>query len=197
MTLATIVRSRALILAVQVLACGLITALGAAAIAPAPQEPVASAPEDIGELKARAEQGDPEAQYRLGVYCLTGINREVPRDYEDAARWYRLAAEQGVSDAQYNLGQLHSLALDAPPDPHRAARWMRLAAEQGHLRAQYRMGNFYRIGIGVTRDNVSALVWLSLAAAGGHEKANRERKNLADRMTPEELAQADLRLREH
>ena len=32
----------------------------------------------------------------------------VPQNYTEAAKWYRLAAEQGNAQAQYNLGFLYA-----------------------------------------------------------------------------------------
>ena len=43
--------------------------------------------------RARAEEGVAEAQFNLGVMYAEG--RGVPQDDAEAARWYRLAAEQG------------------------------------------------------------------------------------------------------
>ena len=31
----------------------------------------------------------------------------VPQDYAKAVKWYRLAADQGYADAQYNLGVMY------------------------------------------------------------------------------------------
>ena len=59
-------------------------------------------PEEVEELRARAEQGDADAQANLGLMYYNGEG--VPQDYAEAVRWFRLAAEQGDADAQYNLG---------------------------------------------------------------------------------------------
>ena len=32
----------------------------------------------------------------------------VPRDYKEATKWYRVAADQGKSSAQYILGLMYS-----------------------------------------------------------------------------------------
>ena len=45
--------------------------------------------DDLFALITKAEQGDAEAQYKLGVRYDTGDG--VPQDHEEAARWYRLA----------------------------------------------------------------------------------------------------------
>ncbi|HIE93052.1 MAG TPA: sel1 repeat family protein, partial [Acidobacteria bacterium] len=56
--------------------------------------PAATAPlraqRDLTELQERAEQGNPSAQYNLARQYVTGTG--VPRDDQEAARWYRLAA---------------------------------------------------------------------------------------------------------
>ena len=58
--------------------------------------------EEIADLRARAEQGDATAQLVLGLMYADG--RGVLPDDAEAVRWYRLAAEQGIVDAQYILG---------------------------------------------------------------------------------------------
>lgn len=47
----------------------------------------------IDALRARAERGDADAQYDLGVTYVDG--RGVSQDDAEAMRWYRLTAEQG------------------------------------------------------------------------------------------------------
>ena len=57
------------------------------------------------ELIRSAEQGDAVAQAALGVSYANGDG--VPQDDAEAVRWYRLAAEQGIAAAQYNLGSMY------------------------------------------------------------------------------------------
>ena len=61
-----------------------------------------------------AEQGDAEAQYRLGRLYTKGLG--VPQDYTQAADLYRKAAEQGNAAAQRNLGWLYTKGLGVPQD---------------------------------------------------------------------------------
>ena len=56
----------------------------------------ASSPET--PLQLRAEQGDAEDQYNLGVAYDTG--RSVPDDYVQAYAWLNLAAAQGMERAE-------------------------------------------------------------------------------------------------
>ena len=55
----------------------------------------------------------------------------VPQDYKEAIKWYRLAAEQGNANAQYNLGLMYDNGEGVPQDYKEAVKWYRLAAEQG------------------------------------------------------------------
>ena len=55
-------------------------------------------------FRKAAEQGNAEAQYRLGLSYYNGEG--VPKDYAQAAFWWRKAAEQGEDTAQYNLKYL-------------------------------------------------------------------------------------------
>lgn len=57
---------------------------------------------NISELKNKAEQGNAEAQYSLGVCYRCGDG--VEKNLEEAIKWYRKAAEQGYARAQHNLG---------------------------------------------------------------------------------------------
>src|ERR1700733_12516281 len=52
-------------------------------------------------LRPLAEQGDPAAQYDLGVMYYAG--QSVPPNPAEAAQWFGKAAEQGDLNAQYNL----------------------------------------------------------------------------------------------
>jgi len=52
-----------------------------------------------------AQQGDAEAQYRLGVLYDKGVG--VKKDKREAVRWYRRAASQGHAKAQDSLEFFH------------------------------------------------------------------------------------------
>ena len=67
---------------------------------------------------------------------MYGTGRGVPQDFVEAARWFRLAAEQGSAIAQYNLGDMYGNGEGVPEDIVLAYMWYNLAAVQGHDRAQ-------------------------------------------------------------
>ena len=51
-------------------------------------------------IQERAEEGDVEAQNKLGMIYYNGEG--VPKDYTEAIKWYRKAAEQGYAKSQNN-----------------------------------------------------------------------------------------------
>ena len=76
-----------------------------------------------------AEEGDPKAQFNLGLLHETG--RGVTGDPAEAAMWYERAARQGVTQAQLNLAALHQTGRGVAQDPAEALYWLEVAAQLG------------------------------------------------------------------
>ena len=85
-------------------------------------------------LQERAEQGDAEAQYNLGVSYAEGDG--VVKDLEEAIKWWRKAADQGNADAQTNLGIAYGYGAGVAQDYEEAVKWYRKAADQGDADAK-------------------------------------------------------------
>ena len=96
---------------------------------------------------------------------------EQQRADTEAARLYRLNAEQGHAEAQLQLGRVYFAGRGVPRDDGEAVRWLRLAAEQGHAEAQFALASAYSLGRGVSKDAVEAVRWRRLAAEQGHVSA--------------------------
>ena len=112
---------------------------------------------------------DVETIYRKGDACYFG--RGVSQDYVEAARLYRLAAEQGHARAQCDLGLMFDCGLGVKQDKAEAVRLYRLAAEQGHAKAQLLLGLGFDYGRGVKQDYVEAARLYRLAAEQGNAHA--------------------------
>ena len=89
---------------------------------------------------------------------------------EDIAKW-RVAAEQGDAEAQFNLGYAYGIGEGVDKDQREAVRWYRKAAEQGDAWAQYNLGVAYWNGEGVDKDQREAVRWDRMAAEQGHADA--------------------------
>ena len=149
---------------------------------------VAAQSPEIEELLAAAEQGDPDAQYKLGLkYAFSAIDAArallpydyqkaliYTEDYQEAVKWYRLAAEQGHNMAQHTLGLAYDKGAGVPQDYQEAVKWYRLAAEQGNDASQWILGGMYDKGEGVPQDYQEAVKWYRLAAEQGKYVAQFE-----------------------
>ena len=115
--------------------------------------------------KQAAEDGDTDARMRLGLMFYEGD--EIPKDHDQAAHWFRLAAAADLPAGEAALGYLHEQGLGVGQDFAQALSWYRKAAKDNHAWAQYRLGLMYRDGRGVSRDPVRAATFLSAAAEQG------------------------------
>ena len=100
-----------------------------------------------------ADKGIAEAQINLGMMFESG--QGVPQDFNEAIRWYRLAADQKLIKAQeklnlllkkaaepqinLSLGMMFESGQGVPQDFNEAIRWYRLAADQGLIKAQKKL----------------------------------------------------------
>ena len=141
-------------------------------------------------LKA-ADQGDASAQKALGLCYARGDG--VATNFVEAAKWYHKAADQGDASAQYKLGLFYFIGRGVPSDYAEAVKWYRKAAEQGDSGAQCQLGIMFEDGKGVPQDYIEAYKWYNLAAAGGVAKVSEFRSLLAEKMTPEQIAEAQRR----
>jgi len=69
-------------------------------------------------------------------------------------------------------------------------------ADAGDAEAQFMLGEIYASGRGVPQDFVEAHLWYNLAASGGNGRAMQAREQLASRMTPTQVAEAQRRARD-
>lgn len=116
--------------------------------------------------------GSALAANNLGSLYAEGRG-SLPRDDREAARLFKIAADQGVAAAQSNLGSFYQNGRGGlPKDDVEAARLYKLAAGQGFAAAQNALGNFYHNGRGgLPKDDVEAARLYKLAADQGHASA--------------------------
>ncbi len=103
-------------------------------------------------------QEDAQTQYQLGIKFYNAKN------YDEALKWLRLAAEKGDARAQNYLGLMYSFGNGVRKDYAEAMKWFDRAVKQGLALAQYNLGWMHHEGWGVKRDNAEAVKWFRLAA---------------------------------
>jgi len=82
----------------------------------------------VKQIRAAAEKGDADAQFKLGMTYYYGY--DVAQDSAQAALWFRKAAEQGNSNAQCALGVMYDTGQGVAQDDTQAAFWYHKAAVQ-------------------------------------------------------------------
>jgi TPR repeat protein len=103
----------------------------------APRAPTPSQPVSLGDVRKRAELGDPYEQVALATRYATG--EDVQQDYTVALHWFLKAAEQGHVGAQDTLGAYYWLGHGAPKDVTKAYFWSVLARAGGKEASKVRV----------------------------------------------------------
>jgi len=116
---------------------------------------------EIERLKPEAAAGDAAAQYRIGILFADG------KELAEAARYYKLAADQGHHEAQSRLATLVCNGLGVPKDAHDCIRLYKQAAEGGVTQAQVNLAARYLSGDDTPINHVEAVRLARLAADKG------------------------------
>ncbi len=124
-----------------------------------------------------AEKGAAIGQYVRGLLLQEGIR--VTKDLPEAARQYKLAADQGFGPAQIEAASAYLDGRGITRNVDEAVRLLRLAAEQGYPDAQYDLGTMFEEGNGVEQDIDEARRLFKLAADQGEAPAQARLDRLA------------------
>jgi TPR repeat protein len=144
-----------------------------------------------------AEQGDGDAAYVVGQMFYDGSGG--PLDYPRAMIWFRRAAALGSSIGTTWVAIMYAKGDGVPKDLKAAARWSRLSADKGDPNGQQLLASVLADDQSGIADYVEAYVLYTLAARtvtnapAGFGPLDR-RAELAAKMTPEQIAEAEKRL---
>jgi TPR repeat protein len=147
--------------------------------------------------KTRADHGDAEAQFSLGVKFA---QQGATQDYAQAAHWYLKAADQSHSLAQFNLGIMYGAGQGVARDEAQSRVWMQMAADLGDAGAQYSIGmKHHRASLdgvpeAAPESRIQAYMWLRLAAAQGYRGSEAAWAFVALAMTREDVADGGRRV---
>lgn len=122
----------------------------------------------LKEMRQRANGGDPECQYLLGLRYLDGSDG-LKQNSTHAVMWLNKAASSGNASAQCLLGEYYEEQSKYDKSGH----WYRLACGLGHSRAALRLGHMYEIGAGVSKDLKIALEYYKKALDMGEPAAKK------------------------
>ncbi|MEL7152036.1 MAG: tetratricopeptide repeat protein [Pseudomonadota bacterium] len=113
--------------------------------------------------------------------------------FEEAREALLPAARSGNADAEELIGVMYALGLGVERDPERAFEWYLRSSMKGHPGAQSGVGWYYEVGLGMPApDLVRAYLWYALSAIGGDPDAAISLEEVVKKMTPEEIARAQI-----
>lgn len=125
---------------------------------------------DVESEYLSAEEGDTNAQYKLGKDIFYGIQSE--QDTEEGLEYLISSAEQGNNYAQYLIAKELLSGEHIEQDIDRAIEMLEELSDRGFTIADYRLGKLYYDGEYVPKDLLSARRYLSTASDDGNRLAD-------------------------
>ncbi|UTL82634.1 sel1 repeat family protein [Pseudomonas putida] len=124
---------------------------------------------------------DAEELYKYGLFLE---QQEGPKDFNEVAKYYRIAASHGHYKASTNLQVLISQGLASSPEPQKETiDLVESSIAQGIPGAYYDMGHYLEVGYGVEQDSDKANAYFRKAADLGNPDAQFYVANLLGRVT--------------
>ena len=123
-------------------------------------------------------------------HCLIFGSATFAADLKKGWREWRPLAEQGIAEAQSNLGWMYEEGKGVLQNYKMAVKLWTLAAEQGLAQAQTNLGVMYGTGDGALQDFVRAHMWFNIAALSGDKNAAKGLNIVVQKMTPSQIKKA-------
>lgn len=117
-----------------------------------------------------AENGHARAQFGLYKLYAGGLGVKE-RDEKKAFEWLTMAAEAGLPNAQYTMGDVLLRGKGVKQDQSAAVGWYEKASGQGHAEARFKLAALYYAGIGVQKNIPKSLALYRASADAGHPSA--------------------------
>ena len=105
------------------------------------------------------------ADSRADSVFRAGVAADLAGHPERAYVFYRLAAEAGQAEAEFDVAVMNDSGVGVARDQAAAALWYARAAAHGFTRAAYDLGELAAAGDGVPRNVVLARNWFDAAGA--------------------------------
>jgi hypothetical protein len=131
---------------------------------------------EVQELRLAAEQGDAEAQFKLGDALEYG--KGIYKDTEEAIHWFRQAAEQGHIQSKYYL----YLYLNNDEGIY----WLHQLAKQGYAEAQLNLARKYQ------NENITQFIYWLRQAAEQEDTVNELTREFSDIESSQNWARFEL-----
>ena len=133
--------------------------------------------------KADTVKNAPEAQYNIGAMYFKGRGVVVPKDLQQAQKWFLKAANsgKGLPPASFALGKMYLDGNGVTQDYRQANEWLEKAATWSARDYRYTSGNALLLlgkmhyhGMGMQKDNKTAFAYFWLSALTGNKEAKHD-----------------------
>ncbi|WP_139141383.1 tetratricopeptide repeat protein, partial [Acinetobacter baumannii] len=99
------------------------------------------------------------------------LGKDVKQNYQKALELFQKASDQGLAEAQNDLGGMYFEGLGTTQDYQKAFKYFDSAANQKLAAAQYNLGLMYDKGLYIQKDRKKALELYELSTEQGYAKA--------------------------
>ncbi len=137
---------------------------------------------------SEATENSPSSIYEKGLAFEFGEG--VPQSYSTAFEFFKKSADQNHAPAQYKVGLAYDYGQGAEKDPAAAAEWYKKSAAQGYALAQRTLATLYMSGEDIEQNKPLALAWYEILADGGNVMDVHRRDALKDKLTSDEIDEA-------
>lgn len=143
-----------------------------------------------------AQMGHPDSQMIVGMlYVFEAYNHkpgsaEEAKALELAAKWMKVPAQKGLSEAEFFYGDMLVKGAGIPKNEKLGIDYLTRSAKQNNPNGQAMLGVDYWQGNGVEKNNVTALKWLLLSHYGKNDNAPKLIALVAKEMTQEDKQKA-------
>ena len=139
-------------------------------------------------LSFEAAQGNPRAQYNLGLMYKNGTG--VKKDFNEALGWFILGSNNDHMLSKYALGLMYYKGEGISKNYSKAMNLFLEASFMGHPASQINVGNMYYFGEGVGKNYPKAHMWWSFAKEKGVDAAFSNLTMIENKMTNSQLLEA-------
>ena len=109
--------------------------------------------------------------YSIGELFYDG--KEIEQSYEEAIKWWRLAADANSGYAKYMLGDCYKNGQGVERSYEESVKWYKMAIDNNFIYAYVSLGKLYETGQGIEKSYKKAVELYNIAAKHNYKKAMR------------------------
>ena len=109
--------------------------------------------------------------YSIGELFYDG--KETEQSYEEAIKWWRLAADANSGYAKYMLGDCYKNGQGVERSYEESVKWYKMAIDNNFIYAYVSLGKLYETGQGIEKSYKKAVELYNIAAKHNYKKAMR------------------------